>query len=294
MDGIIIVNKEKGMTSHDVVNKIRKIFNTKQVGHLGTLDPLAEGVLAICINDATKLVQFLSDHDKTYIATVCLGKATDTYDLEGNIISKQDVECIDEEIVDNVLYSFLGESEQIPPIYSSIKVNGKKLYEYARNNESVVIEPRRINIYNIKRITDFEYIDHCCYFDVEVSVSKGTYIRSLCYDIGKKLGIPSLMAGLIRTKLGNFSLNNSYKLSEVELGNYHLYSKLDALDNFDIIEDQELITKASSGMKISIKYIETLLNKTPNRIVIKENNRLIAIYDKNDELRCYKAARVWI
>lgn len=294
MDGIIIVNKEKGMTSHDVVNKIRKIFNTKQVGHLGTLDPLAEGVLAICINDATKLVQFLSDHDKTYIATVCLGKASDTYDLEGNIISKQDVEFIDEEIVDNVLYSFLGESEQIPPIYSSIKVNGKKLYEYARNNESVVIEPRRINIYNIKRITDFEYIDHCCYFDVEVSVSKGTYIRSLCYDIGKKLGIPSLMAGLIRTKLGNFSLNNSYKLSEVELGNYHLYSKLDALDNFDVIEDQELITKASSGMKISIKYIETLLNKTPNRIVIKENNRLIAIYDKNDELRCYKAARVWI
>lgn len=294
MDGIIVVNKEKGMTSHDVVNKIRKIFCTKQVGHLGTLDPLAEGVLAVCINDATKLVQFLSEHDKTYIATVCLGKSTDTYDLEGTIISQEKVCNLCVENIDSVLNSFKGESQQIPPIYSSIKVNGKKLYEYARNNEYVEIEPRNIKIHDIKRISDLTYKDDCCYFDIEVSVSKGTYIRSLCYDIGKKLGIPSLMSNLIRTKLGNFSLKNSYTISEIELGNFYLYSKLDALEKFKIIDDKELIVKASSGMKISIRYIESLINQSPERIVIKDKDRLVAIYEKNNELKCYKAARVWM
>lgn len=294
MNGIIVVNKEKGMTSHDVVNKIRRIFKTKQVGHLGTLDPLAEGVLAVCINDATKLVQFLSEHDKTYIATICLGKCTDTYDLEGTVIEQKKVYDINESDIDKVLNSFLGESEQIPPIYSSIKVNGKKLYEYARNNESVVVEPRKIKIYDIKRISDLTYNDDCCFFDIEVSVSKGTYIRSLCYDIGKKLEIPSLMYKLIRTKLGNFGLKNSNTLSEIEIGNYHLYSKLDALECYTMIEDKELIVKASSGMKISIRYVDELINDTPEKIVIKDNDRLIAIYEKNNELKCYKAARVWM
>lgn len=294
MNGIIVVNKEKGMTSHDVVNRIRKIFKTKQVGHLGTLDPLAEGVLAVCINDATKLVQFLSEHDKTYIATICLGKCTDTYDLEGTVIEQKKVYDINESDIDKVLNSFLGESEQIPPIYSSIKVNGKKLYEYARNNESVVVEPRKIKIYDIKRISDLTYNDDCCFFDIEVSVSKGTYIRSLCYDIGKKLEIPSLMYKLIRTKLGNFGLKNSYTLSEIEIGNYHLYSKLDALEGYTMIEDKELIVKASSGMKISIRYVDELINDTPEKIVIKDNDRLIAVYEKNNELKCYKAARVWM
>lgn len=293
MDGIIIVNKEIGMTSHDVVNKIRKIFKTKQVGHLGTLDPLASGVLAVCINDATKLVQFLSEHDKKYIATVCLGKSTDTYDLEGSIIASKKVNNIDIKKIDEALNSFLGDSYQIPPIYSSIKVDGKKLYEYARNNEEVHIEPRKIFIYDIKRISDIRYEEDCCYFDIEVSVSKGTYIRSLCFDIGKKLNLPSLMAGLIRTELGNFSLKNSYKLSEIELGNYRLYSKLDALSEYEKIEDEECIKKAKSGMKISIKKIDKLLNCSPVRIVIKEFDKLVAIYDLDLELKCYKAVRVW-
>ena len=141
MNGIIIVNKEKGMTSHDVVNQIRKIFQTKKVGHLGTLDPNATGILAICINDATKLVQFLVEHDKTYIARVCL-KKTDTYDLDGNIIDSAKVEKIDVEELDTILQDFIGKQLQVPPIYSSIKVNGKKLYEYARNNEKIEILPR--------------------------------------------------------------------------------------------------------------------------------------------------------
>ena len=294
MNGIIVVNKESGMTSHDVVNRIRKIFKTKQVGHLGTLDPLAQGVLAICINDATKLVQFLSDHNKTYLATICLGKSTDTYDLEGSVIAEKEVEYISEECIDHVLKSFKGETEQIPPIYSSIKVNGKKLYEYARNNEYVEVESRKIFIYDIKRTSELTYRDGCCYFDIEVCVSKGTYIRSLCYDIGKQLGVPSLMFNLIRTKLGNFSLNNSYSLSDIELGNFHLYSKLDALEEFTMLDEPELTNKALSGMKISIRSVYELINDIPKKIVIKENDRLIAIYEKNDELKCYKAARVWM
>ena len=293
MNGIIIVNKEKGLTSHDVVNKIRRIFNTKQVGHLGTLDPLAEGVLAICINDATKLVQFLSDHDKKYIATVCLGKSTDTYDLEGSIISSKIVNDIDVNKIDLILNSFLGETLQTPPIYSSIKVDGKKLYEYARNNEDVYIEPRKIFIHSIKRISNLEYKDDCCYFDIEVLVSKGTYIRSLCFDIGKKLNIPSLMAGLIRTELGNFSLKNASLISEIELGNYRLYSKLEALQNYKYIDEEGCINKAKAGMKISINKIRELINDTPDRIVIKKQDELIAIYDLNKELKCYKAVRVW-
>lgn len=293
MNGIIVVNKEKGMTSHDVVGKIRKIFNTKQVGHLGTLDPLATGVLAVCINDSTKLVQFLSEHDKTYIAKVCLGKSSDTYDLEGKIIEQCPINNVSIDKVDEVINSFLGESLQVPPMYSSIKVNGKKLYEYARKGEFIEVEPRKICIHSIKRVSEITYDNDCCYFDIEASVSKGTYIRSLCYDIGKKLNIPSLMADLKRTKLGNYYLEDSYTLSDIEQGKYHLFSNLEALEMFPMIDDEYIVNKAKFGMKISVNDIINIINDKVERVVIKGNNKLIAIYEYNDESKCYKAARVW-
>lgn len=293
MNGIIVVNKEKGMTSHDVVGKIRKIFNTKQVGHLGTLDPLATGVLAVCINNATKLVQFLSEHDKTYVATVCIGKSTDTYDLEGKIIEESAIKNIDVKFLDEILNSFIGESYQIPPMYSSIKVNGKKLYEYARNGEKIEVEPRKINIYSLKRISDIKYDNNCGYFDIEVSVSKGTYIRSLCYDIGRKLHLPSLMAKLNRIELGIFSLSDSYTLAEIEDGKYRLYSNLEALSEYKMIDDEKLIIKAKQGMKISINDILNIIGSKEKRIVIKDGLDLIAIYDLDLEKKCYKAVRVW-
>lgn len=293
MNGLIVVNKEKGMTSHDVVNKIRKIFNTKKVGHLGTLDPLATGVLVICLNDATKLVQFLQDHDKKYIATVCLGKCTDTYDLEGSVTTEETVTSIEEKLIDNVLASFKGRSKQVPPLYSAIKVDGKKLYEYARNNIVVEVPTRDINIYDIKRVSKLNYVDGCCYFDIEVFVSKGTFIRSLCFDIGKRLNLPSLMADLKRISLGNFELNDASTIEEIEKGNYQVFSMLKSLEEFVQLENDELIKKATSGMKISIKMIKELLDNTPSQIVIKKDDKLIAIYELDLERYCYKAVRVW-
>lgn len=293
MNGIIIVNKEKNMTSHDVVFKIRKIFKTKKVGHLGTLDPLATGVLAVCINDATKLVQFLQEHDKTYRATVCLGKSSETYDLEGAITKVEKVSQIDEKLLDEVLNAFLGESMQLPPLYSSIKVNGKKLYEYARNNESVEIKPRKIKIYSIKRTSDIKYVDDCAYFDIDVHVSKGTYIRSLCYDIGEKLCLPSLMANLVRTSSDIFTLDDANTLSEIESGNYKLFSMLEALSGYLKTDDINFITKAMNGMKISKKDVFNKFNIEPEMFCIHSGNKLVAIYELSVDKVYYKAARVW-
>ncbi len=293
MNGIIVINKEKGMTSHDVVNQVRKIFKTKKVGHLGTLDPNATGVLAICINDATKLVQFLLEHNKTYIARVCLGKKTDTYDLDGTIISSVKVEKIDVTKLDDIIKNFIGKQLQVPPIYSSIKVNGKKLYEYARNNEKVNILPREIEVYKIKRISELVYENECCFFDLYLEVSKGTYIRSLCLDIGAKMNIPSSMAELCRIKLGNFDIKDSYTLKDISEGNYRLITMTESLNELPFFSSEEVIKKAKFGMKIDVKMIlENLIDK-PKKIAIGEKNELIAIYELTSDLNYYKAVRVW-
>ncbi len=293
MNGIIIVNKEKGMTSHDVINRIRKIFNTKRVGHLGTLDPLASGVLVICINEATKLVQFLINHDKEYVARICLGKMTDTYDLEGKVIEQVKVSNIDEQLADKTIESFLGKQLQMPPIYSSIKVHGKKLYEYARKNEEVDVMARQIEIYDIKRISPYIYQDDCCYFDLAMKVSKGTYIRSLCVDIGKKMGFPSLMFELRRQQLGPFTISESYTLTDIEKGNYRLIKMIDALKDLPMVCDDELVKKASFGMPIPTDKVMKNFDDTPLRIVICDKDELVAIYDLERELNYYKAIRVW-
>ncbi|MBS5853360.1 MAG: tRNA pseudouridine(55) synthase TruB [Staphylococcus sp.] len=293
MNGIIVINKEKGMTSHDVVNQVRKIFKTKKVGHLGTLDPNATGVLAICINDATKLVQFLLEHNKTYIARVCLGKKTDTYDLDGTIISSVKVEKIDVTKLDDIIKNFIGKQLQVPPIYSSIKVNGKKLYEYARNNEKVNILPREIEVYKIKRISELVYENECCFFDLYLEVSKGTYIRSLCLDIGAKMNIPSSMAELCRIKLGNFDIKDSYTFKDISEGNYRLITMTESLNDLPFFSSEEVIKKAKFGMKIDVKMIlENLIDK-PKKIAIGEKNELIAIYELTSDLNYYKAVRVW-
>ena len=293
MNGIIVINKEKGMTSHDVVNQVRKIFKTKKVGHLGTLDPNATGVLAICINDATKLVQFLLEHNKTYIARVCLGKKTDTYDLDGTIISSVKVEKIDVTKLDDIIKNFIGKQLQVPPIYSSIKVNGKKLYEYARNNEKVNILPREIEVYKIKRISELVYENECCFFDLYLEVSKGTYIRSLCLDIGAKMNIPSSMAELCRIKLGNFDIKDSYTFKDISEGNYRSITMTESLNDLPFFSSEEVIKKAKFGMKIDVKMIlENLIDK-PKKIAIGEKNELIAIYELTSDLNYYKAVRVW-
>lgn len=187
MDGILIVNKPEDFTSHDVVNIVRKILSVKKVGHTGTLDPKATGVLPILIGKATKLSKYLIEHDKEYIATIKLGEKTNTADLEGQVIKKdlnlKDIlRELNEEKVRKVLNSFVGKQKQIPPIYSSIKINGKKAYEYARNGQKVKLEPRDIEIYEIELINLKE--DEIKF---KVACSKGTYIRALCEDIAEKL-----------------------------------------------------------------------------------------------------------
>jgi len=211
MEGILVVNKPAGYTSHDIVSKIRKQLNIKKVGHTGTLDPLATGVLPILLGNGTKLSKYLMNHNKKYIATIKLGEKTESGDLEGKVIEQKEVPSLSKEQVQAVLTNFKGKQKQIPPMYSAIKVNGKKLYEYARNGEMVVVEPREIEIYNIELIG---YQDKEIKF--KVACSKGTYIRSLCEDIAEKLGTVGTMSALQRTQVGEFKIENAINIEDIE------------------------------------------------------------------------------
>lgn len=211
MNGIIVVDKPKGITSHDVVFKLRKILKIKKIGHTGTLDPIATGVLPICIGDCTKASNFLISDDKIYDATIKLGILTDTSDITGNIIEQKETNVTEEE-VKNAVLSFIGKQKQKPPIYSAIKVNGKKLYEYAREGKKVEIPERDIEIFDIE-INKIDLINRLIH--ITVHCSKGTYIRSLCVDIGSKLGTVATMQELKRIKSGIFSINDAIKLENI-------------------------------------------------------------------------------
>ncbi len=221
MDGIIIIDKEQGYTSNDVVQIIKKKFGEK-VGHTGTLDPMATGVLPILVGKGTLLSKYLIDHDKTYLATLKLGIKTDTGDITGDIIKTQGVndECLVEDKIENVLSSIKGVQEQVPPMYSAIKVNGKKLYEYARKGLTVKVEPRTIKIYNTE-VLNIDIDNKEIIF--RVSCSKGTYIRTLCETIAEKLGTVGTMKTLNREQVGIFNIKNSIKISEITNENYSKY-----------------------------------------------------------------------
>ena len=252
MNGIIIINKKQGYTSHDIVHKIKRISKEK-VGHTGTLDPMAQGVLPILIGKATQCSKYLINHDKIYKVKLKLGIKTDTADSEGNIIEKTEIspEILNEQKILQAINSMKGKQEQIPPIYSSIKVNGKKLYEYARKGQEVEIKPRQIEIYNIilnnidKENKIIEYTVNC---------SKGTYIRSLCEDIAKKLGTIGYMENLIRLKVGEFSIENSITLEEI----------LNAENPYNVLE-KNIITleeffKEKETINLNEKRLQLFLN----------------------------------
>lgn len=293
MDGLIIINKENNMTSHDVVNRIRKIMKTKRVGHFGTLDPAATGVLVICLNEATKLGQFLEYDSKTYQARILLGKETDTLDMMGNIIEEKEVDELDNDEVDRVINSFLGKSRQIPPIYSAIKVKGKKLYEYARNNQEVKIEPRDIEIYEIKRTSEIVINNHQAEFDIIVKVSKGTYIRSLAKDLANKLGYPGLLKSLVRTRSGIFDISEAYTIKDVEDGNYKIIPILLAINDYHKLDDEDSINKARNGMKISFNKVKETFGEVPFKVAVVNKDKLVAIYALDEENMCYKVVRGW-
>jgi len=280
MNGIIVVNKPCGITSRDVVNILCKKFNTKKIGHTGTLDPIAEGVLVICINKATKLVDYLTCNDKEYIATVKLGILTDTLDITGNILEERKY-IIEKDKLEEVLYSFIGSYNQEVPIYSAVKINGKKLYEYARGNEEVCLPKRNVEIKNIKLIS----CDNDSY-SFSVKVSKGTYIRSLIKDINDKLDIIGVMSNLTRTKQGDFDINNSYTLEDIENDNYRLIDIKTCLkDEFCVILDENLYKQVKNGSIINNVYNKDL-------VVFIYNDEVIAIYKKynkdNTKIKPYK------
>lgn len=208
--GFLNIYKPKGLTSHDVVARLRKITKVRQIGHTGTLDPFATGVLPICIGKATRLIEYLDD-DKEYLATVQFGKNTATYDLEGEITATFDKK-VTEEDVKNALKDFEGEISQIPPIYSAIKVNGKKLYDYARQGQDIEIKPRKVTISKIE-LKKFDKTSQSA--KITVACSKGTYIRSIAYDLGAKLGCGGYLTALERTKAGKFQVNTAIKLEDL-------------------------------------------------------------------------------
>ena len=209
--GIINVYKEKGFTSHDVVAKLRGIAGQKKIGHTGTLDPDATGVLPVCLGKATKLCDLLTDKDKTYEAVLLLGKTTDTQDITGEVLEEKPTETLVEDKVREVIEGFIGDYEQIPPMYSALKVNGKKLYELAREGKVIERKARPVKILDIKILEmDLPRVR------MEVSCSKGTYIRTLCHDIGEKLGCGGCMESLIRTRVSAFRVEDARTLDEIE------------------------------------------------------------------------------
>ena len=210
INGIVNIYKEKGYTSHDVVAVLRKVVGQKKIGHTGTLDPDATGVLPVCLGRATKVCELLTDHDKTYEALLLLGKTTDTQDISGEVLEEKDPAHLTEEEVRSCIESFIGEYDQVPPMYSALKVNGKKLYELAREGKTVERKSRRVQIHGI-RIVEMN-LPHV---RMEVDCSKGTYIRTLCHDIGEKLQVGGGMEELERTKVGRFLKEDAVTLDEV-------------------------------------------------------------------------------
>ena len=275
MNGILIVNKEKNVTSRDVVNDIMHIFNTKKVGHTGTLDPIATGVLVITIGRFTKLGDALISTEKEYIAMMELGYETDTLDNKGTIL-KSNNKSLSEKQIKEAIYSMKGEYDQEVPAYSAVKINGKKLYEYARNNESIELPKRRVNI---KEIEVLEINGNIVKF--KTTVSKGTYIRSLIRDIAYKLETYASMTDLIRTKQGKFNIEEAYTVSDIRNGNYNLKEEADALDIEELNIDQELYKKIDNGLPFEKEYQKEY-------ILFIYNNEKIAIYKYNGiEYRMY-------
>ena len=270
MHGLLIVNKEKDWTSRDVVNKISRIFNTNKVGHTGTLDPLATGVLVVAIGEGVKLVDSLTNDTKEYIAEVKCGISTDTLDVLGNTIEEKSIFQLEENNLKQVLNSFIGKSIQEVPLYSSIKVNGKRLYEYARNGEEVELPKREIEIFSIELLDVKEKS-----FSFKVKVSKGTYIRSLIRDIGIKLDIPCCMMNLNRIKQGNFDIKEANTLEEIENGKYKLISFYEILKDEPMIEVDEYIeSKIKNGRILENRYQDDKI------VFINKDKEVLAIYEK--------------
>lgn len=286
MNGIIIVNKPYGYTSRDVVNILCKKFKTKRIGHTGTLDPIATGVLILCIGSATKLVEALTSDDKEYIATVEIGTLTDTLDNTGNVI-KEEKTNLNVNQIKKALEKMQGVYEQEVPIYSAVKINGKKLYEYAREGIKVDLPKRMVNIKSLELINNIKYENNKTTFQIRCHVSKGTYIRSLVNDIAHELGTVGTMTSLNRVKQGIFNISDAYTLEDIENDNYKLLSIKEALSNVkQVIVSGEVLFKIKNGTRLENIY------HSDKVLFLDEFDNEIALYKtlNNDDkiLKVYK------
>lgn len=269
MNGIIVINKSKGCTSHDIVKRAKRILNEK-VGHTGTLDPNATGVLPLLVGKGTQISKYIINHDKTYEAILQLGTKTDTADGEGNILETEEVseESLQQINIDKVFKSLIGKQNQVPPMYSAIKVNGKKLYEYAREGKEVKLEAREIEIYKIELL---EYQNNKIKFEVECS--KGTYIRTLCEDIAKKLGTVGYMEELQRTKVNNFRIEDSILLDDITLEN----AEKNMIKIEEVFKEKETIELDNKKLELFLNGVKLTYN-LPNSIYrIYNNEQFIGI-----------------
>ncbi len=254
MEGILVVNKEKGCTSRDVVNKVSKILGEKRIGHTGTLDPIACGVLVLCIGKATKLVEILTSDRKKYEAEVTLGISTDTLDNTGTILKREKV-CLKEEEIKKALFSMVGSYEQEVPLYSAVKVQGKKLYDYAREGKDIILPKRMVHIYQIDLLGDIHKKGDLITFRFSCEVSKGTYIRSLIRDIALKLNTIGMMSNLIRIQQGIFSIEEAYSLKQMEEGKFSFVSIERVLDLYpSVIIEKSLEKKVRNGILLKNIY----------------------------------------
>lgn len=271
MNGILVIDKEKEYTSRDVVNIVAKKFNTKKVGHTGTLDPLATGVLVLCINDATKLAEILTNHDKEYIAEATLGLLTDTLDITGSVLESKD-SVIDRITIKKCLDKFQKKYLQEVPLYSALRISGKRLYNYAFAKEEIELPSREVEIKEIE-LLDYKIVENKTVFKFRCVVSKGTYIRSLIRDIAQELKTIGVMSNLKRTKQGQFSIESAIKLENLKNDNFKLLSITEILnDYFKVIVDDELKLEIKNG-----KIIDNIYGKDTVFFVDKSNNPL-AIY----------------
>lgn len=283
MDGIILIDKVKDITSYDVVRKIKKHFNIDKVGHCGTLDPFATGLLIIGINQATKVMSFMQHDYKEYVAKVKLGSSTDTCDLTGNVVSTSNINSFSKEQLEEVVNSFLGVITQTPPIYSAIRIDGKHLYDYARNNETVEIPTREVNIYDIKilSLTDGE-------FEFYVKCSMGTYIRTLGVDIAKKLNNDAHLVELRRLSIGDVSVNKANSYQDLLDGKVNVFDIREFINFKNVVtSDPRILKRVYNGQDIILKHEtdETLL------IVDGYINKVVAVYNKLEKdgfYRCYR------
>lgn len=273
MEGIIVVNKPKGWTSRQVVNEVTKITGVKKIGHTGTLDPLATGVMVLCIGKATKIAELITGYDKEYVAEGILGIETDTLDIEGKILRENRIHNISKEKIKKVLTKFIGKINQEVPKYSAIKIKGRKLYEYARSDIEIELPKREIDIYSIKLLEDVMVYGEKLKFKIKCKVSKGTYIRSLIRDIGRELNTVATLSSLERVKQGDYTIAESYTIADVKNNDFCIITIKEALKNFPTFKvRKEIVKQVKNGVILDNTFFQSIFG------LLNDGDELIALY----------------